>query len=117
MGTGPQGRRRRITAKKKQYKKAVRTRVRAKDVDQIQDEIKKIEEDHGGVAPALPVDDDLPGRGQFYCLSCARYFINDDVLQYHYRTKQHKKRLKAVMDKPYTHAEAEAGAGMAPTAK
>lgn len=81
-----------------------------------QDEIKKIQ-DAGGVAPALPIDDDLPGRGQFYCLSCARHFINDDVLQYHYRTKQHKKRLKAVMEKPYTHAEAEAGAGMAPTEK
>uniref|UniRef100_A0A7S1GEP6 C2H2-type domain-containing protein n=1 Tax=Bicosoecida sp. CB-2014 TaxID=1486930 RepID=A0A7S1GEP6_9STRA len=115
MGNGPQGRRRRITAKKKQYKKASRTRVRAKDVDQIQDEIKKMEE--SDVVAPLPIDDDLPGRGQFYCISCARHFINDDVLAYHYRTKQHKRRLKAVMADPYSQAEAEAGAGMGATAK
>jgi len=49
--------------KKLCYKKAAQTKRRAKDLDQIQDELKK---------PAhQPLDIDKPGMGQFYCISCA----------------------------------------------
>lgn len=110
MGTGKSARKKGIAAKKKRYKKACSTRRRAKDVDQIQDEIKEIEVK--GFVPAKPLDDDLPGLGQYHCISCSRHFISDAVLTAHYKTKQHKRRLKAVMDMPYSQREAEAAAGM-----
>ena len=39
----------------------------------------------------LPLNADLPGMGQYYCLSCARFFINKDTLAEHTKTQLHKK--------------------------
>lgn len=61
-----------------------------------------------------PIDFDLPGMGQHYCVECARYFISDHVLEQHTRTKKHKMRLKELKEEPYSQAEAEAAVGMAP---
>eukprot|EP00753_Platysulcus_tardus_P010475 PLAT2739.1.p1 GENE.PLAT2739.1~~PLAT2739.1.p1 ORF type:complete len:197 (-),score=71.87 PLAT2739.1:96-665(-) len=111
MGTGKQARKARAAAKKKQYKRARSTKRRAKDVDQIQAELK-----WGaffGVKP-LPVDDDLPGRGQFLCRYCARHFVDSSTLERHCRTKDHKKRIKTLAEKQYTQLEADMAAGMAP---
>ncbi|KAK1283992.1 hypothetical protein QJS10_CPB21g00320 [Acorus calamus] len=47
-----------------------------------------------GTSKPLPVDEDLPGMGQFYCLHCDRYFANVLVRDDHFRTKLHKKRAK-----------------------
>lgn len=57
------------------------------------------------------VDLDKPGFAQFYCLHCAKYFINDHSMQAHFRTKVHKRRLKALELEPYSHEEAERAAG------
>lgn len=57
------------------------------------------------------VDLDLPGAAQHYCLHCARYFIDDHSLQDHFKTKVHKRRLKALELEPYTVEEAERAAG------
>lgn len=57
------------------------------------------------------VDLDKPGFAQFYCLHCAKYFINDHSIQAHFRTKVHKRRLKALELEPYSHEEAEKAAG------
>lgn len=54
---------------------------------------------------------DLPGAAQHYCLHCARYFIDDHSLQDHFKTKVHKRRLKALELEPYTVEEAERAAG------
>jgi hypothetical protein len=95
-----------------------------------------------GAPAARPFDEDLPGYvllmgcvwcwagfphgargtvvcrgGQYYCVECARYFITNDVLQVHIRSKLHKNRVKVVAEEPYTHADAEAAAGMAPLVK
>lgn len=56
-------------------------------------------------------DIDKPGNAQFYCLHCARYFINDRALQDHFRTKVHKRRLKALELEPHTIEESEQAAG------
>ncbi|KAJ0612965.1 putative transcription factor C2H2 family [Helianthus annuus] len=40
----------------------------------------------------LPLDEDLPGMGQYYCLHCDRYFANVAVRDEHFKTKRHKKR-------------------------
>lgn len=57
------------------------------------------------------VDLDLPGAAQHYCLHCARYFINEQSLNEHFKTKVHKRRLKALELEPYTIEESERAAG------
>lgn len=57
------------------------------------------------------VDLEKPGFAQFYCLHCAKYFIDDHSMQAHFRTKVHKRRLKALELEPYSIEEAERAAG------
>ncbi|XP_009469194.1 PREDICTED: zinc finger protein 593 [Nipponia nippon] len=57
-------------------------------------------------------DPDLPGCAQFYCLHCARYFVDLTSMKEHFRSKVHKKRLKQLREAPYTQEEAERAAGM-----
>lgn len=52
-----------------------------------------------------------PGFAQFYCLHCAKYFIDDHSMQAHFRTKVHKRRLKALELEPYSIEESERAAG------
>ncbi|KNC47699.1 zinc finger protein 593 [Thecamonas trahens ATCC 50062] len=59
------------------------------------------------------VDYDLPGKGQFYCVSCAKHFLDLGNLEQHRRGKPHKRQLKRLRkEKPYTQAEADAAGGM-----
>lgn len=58
------------------------------------------------------VDIDKPGGAQHYCIHCARYFINQQALEEHFRTKVHKRRLKALELEPYTIEESERAAGI-----
>ena len=57
------------------------------------------------------VDLDKPGFAQCYCLHCAKYFIDQRALDDHFRTKVHKRRMKALQDEPYTEKEADIAAG------
>ena len=57
------------------------------------------------------VDLDVPGAAQNYCLHCARYFIDQQALTEHFKTKVHKRRLKALEVEPYTVEESERAAG------
>jgi len=100
---------RRKTSKNKQYKKSHKTDNRARDVDQVQDDLKK--EMDSGTKMHFDIDDDLPGLGQFYCTPCARHFADQTTLDTHKRTKVHKRRLKDVAQEQYTQAEADAAAG------
>ncbi|KAJ9181540.1 hypothetical protein P3X46_009661 [Hevea brasiliensis] len=62
---------------------------------------------------ALPLDEDLPGMGQYYCLHCNRYFANVTARDEHFKTKRHKKRVKQMMGPaPHTQLDAELAAGM-----
>uniref|UniRef100_A0A1I7XR56 Zinc finger protein 593 homolog n=1 Tax=Heterorhabditis bacteriophora TaxID=37862 RepID=A0A1I7XR56_HETBA len=58
------------------------------------------------------VDLDLPGDGQFYCIECERYFIDEQTKQNHKKTKLHKNRVKTLREIPYSHKEAEAAGGL-----
>ena len=60
------------------------------------------------------LDEYKPGLGQFYCLTCARYFISEKIMQEHFKTKAHKKRMKVLKDIPYSHEEAERAGGLMP---
>ena len=63
-----------------------------------------------------PIDVDLPGSGQHYCICCARYFIDAESLKSHFKTKAHKKRMRDLgrIDsiRPHTQLDAEIAAGM-----
>ena len=73
------------TTKIKKYSKAVRTRCRPMDMDQVQDNLQKhaeLAEAVGGEEniPKADLDEDLPGLGQFHCMTCAKYFIDQHHL-------------------------------------
>jgi len=108
MGTGRTKSKPRSHAKKKQYKRSHTTKRNARYIDQIQDDIQNNRE--GELKHEY--DDDLPGGGQYYCTPCAEHFINKEVQDKHNKSKRHKRRLKDVAQKQYTHDEAEWGAGM-----
>ncbi|KAJ8712750.1 hypothetical protein PYW08_008054 [Mythimna loreyi] len=104
-----------MTYKRKKYhhgdthlKKRWRVRNRKKDLDQIDEDIK---EENADKLLNQSVDLDLPGAAQHYCLHCARYFINEQSLNEHFKTKVHKRRLKALELEPYTIEESERAAG------
>lgn len=57
---------------------------KAKDLDQIEEDLQP--------AKAIklsnqPVDYDLPGDAQYYCIECSRYFIDSATLSKHRNTK------------------------------
>ncbi|XP_062579599.1 zinc finger protein 593 homolog [Saccostrea cucullata] len=102
-------------ARKKQHKgdkpvkEKYRTKRKTKDLDEIHEDMKP------GKSRKLlnqDVDFDKPGAGQFYCLHCAKYFINEDSLKTHFKSKPHKRRLKALSIEPYSIEEAERAGGM-----
>ena len=62
-----------------------------------------------------PLNDDLPGSGQFYCVCCARYFTDAGALEAHNKTKPHKRKMKEFgrnSERPHTQRDAEMAAGM-----
>merc|ERR1712063_10224 len=79
-------------------RKEIKTKRRVKDIDQVAvdmlpDNLTKLE--------SQPVDPDLPGLGQFYCVSCARYFVDSQAIIDHRKTKIHKRRLKELKGEIY----------------
>ena len=64
-----------------------------------------------------PQQEDKPGLGQFFCVTCARYFISEQASKDHYKTKEHKKRIKIIKTEvPYSIEEAERAGGVMPAA-
>ncbi len=61
-----------------------------RDLDQI-DQIMK---DPNKKAELLhqPIDENLPGLGQFYCVECAKYLENEYALKAHRKGSRHRKR-------------------------
>ncbi|BFG02987.1 zinc finger protein 593 homolog [Drosophila madeirensis] len=84
-----------------------RVRNRRRDLDQIDDDLRT----RSGELINQNVDLEKPGFAQFYCVHCAKYFIDDTAMQAHFRTKVHKRRLKALEIEPYSIEESERAAG------
>ncbi|XP_033511346.1 uncharacterized protein LOC107763784 isoform X2 [Nicotiana tabacum] len=78
------------SVKKRRYshKTFRRSKFLVKGDDAVYDELKKPAEQR----KEFPVDEDLPGMGQYYCLHCDRYFANVAVRDEHFKTKKHRKR-------------------------
>ncbi|XP_057535201.1 uncharacterized protein LOC130813387 [Amaranthus tricolor] len=99
------------SVKKRRYshKTHRRSKFLVKGDDLVYDELQKTDGDR----KPLPLDEDLPGMGQYYCLHCDRYFSNVTVRDEHFKTKRHKKRLKTMLGPaPHTQLDAELAAGM-----
>ncbi|XP_061374616.1 uncharacterized protein LOC133316843 [Gastrolobium bilobum] len=97
--------------KKRRYshKTARRTKFLYKGDDMVYAQLNQHDEEKS----TLPVDEDLPGMGQYYCLHCDRYFSNVAVRDEHFKTKRHKKRVKQMMGPaPHTQLDADLAAGM-----
>ena len=107
---GNKQRRKNNTAKNKKLRKARGTKRLPKFNDEIYEDLKpdNIEK----MQKNFKIDDELTGLGQFYCISCARYFISSEALNIHNSTKDHKKRLKSLKEKPYSQEEAERAVGL-----
>jgi bud site selection protein 20 len=82
---------RKRATKNKQYRKSHATKSRKRDIDQIQDDLKK--ETAVGVKLEFEYDEDLPGLGQFYCTPCGRHFVSQETLTIHEKSKIHKTRF------------------------
>ncbi|XP_041352159.1 zinc finger protein 593-like [Gigantopelta aegis] len=102
-------------ARKKQHKgdkplkEKYRTKRKTKDLDQIHEDL--LPRNAPGILNQ-DVDYDKPGAAQYYCIHCARYFINNTALTDHFKTKPHKRRIKSLQIEPYTQEEADRAAGM-----
>jgi hypothetical protein len=94
-----------ITTEKKKY----RTKRRTRDIDQIAEDLEIPEKRQK--LENQPFDLDLPGGGQHYCIQCARHFIDSHSLTEHDRSKAHKKRLKDLLETPYSIEESERAGG------
>ncbi|KAJ7349576.1 hypothetical protein DFH08DRAFT_913810 [Mycena albidolilacea] len=99
-------RRSRVYSARRDVQKAARTRVRTRDLDQIQllDLDPKLE--------AQPLDFEKPGLAQHYCVECAKYYETDAALTSHWRSKVHKRRCKQLKEPAYTIEESERAAGL-----
>lgn len=90
-------------------KKGWRTKRRTKDLDQVDEDLQP--KNQQKILDA-GIDADKPGLGQFYCIHCAKHFIDDKAFKDHAKSKPHKRRLHALKTEPYTIEESERAAGM-----
>ena len=92
-------------------KSRLKTKNRKRDYDQLADDAtdpKKAE----NLLNQEP-DIEVPGDAQFYCIPCARYFVDNNSLTSHQKSKVHKKQVaKIVENNAFDHRESLAAAGL-----
>ena len=107
-----------MRSKKKEYKRSVKTGRRARDLDQIQDNLiasstKAGSEQQGAdELGKIEYDDELPGCGQFYAWQTDKHFISEKALGDHKATREYKRRCKQIKEEKYDQAAAEWAGGM-----
>ncbi|KAL7470382.1 hypothetical protein ACHAXS_010600 [Conticribra weissflogii] len=111
MGGGSYSRKKGARSKIKKYKRKTWLCNRARDTDQIQDEIEKSQVT-GVPADKFEFDDELPGGGQFYCVETGQHFADAKALADHKKSRYYKRRCKELKEEKYTQEEAERAAGM-----
>ncbi|KAF4610453.1 hypothetical protein D9613_006556 [Agrocybe pediades] len=103
-------RRSRVHNARRDVHRASRTRVRTRDLDQIQ--LIDLDPKNRAALEAQPLDFEKPGLAQHYCVECAKYYETDAALNSHWRSKVHKRRLKQLREPAYTIEESERAAGL-----
>lgn len=68
-----------------------KTKRRTRDFDQIVNDMKS-ENYEKTLQQMTEFDEDKPGLGKYYCVACAKYFINEQILKEHFETKRHKRK-------------------------
>lgn len=89
--------------------KRYKTKRRTKDLDLIHKDLSNPETIQK--LKQQEEDENLPGLGQYYCIHCDKYFLDNTALKGHLRGKVHKRRVKELSVNPYTNLEAEAAVG------
>jgi bud site selection protein 20 len=61
------------------HKRGVRKKFRARHIDQVWEDVRKpdgvVTATHGPLGTMVgELDEDVPGRGKWYCAACSRYF-------------------------------------------
>ncbi|GMP84926.1 hypothetical protein CsSME_00038265 [Camellia sinensis var. sinensis] len=79
---------RKVKKRRYSHKTSRRTKFELKGDDAVYEELRKPDDEK----KPLPVDEDLPGMGQYYCIHCDRYFASVAVRDEHFKTKRHRKR-------------------------
>lgn len=92
-------RRKNNVAKHKHIGRSRKTKHYSRDIDQV---INDLEPQNFLKLTNQPINEDKPGLGQYYCVWCSQYFVNQHTLNVHQRSKEHKKRVKASKQEPYT---------------
>ncbi|KAG1657026.1 hypothetical protein FOA52_004113 [Chlamydomonas sp. UWO 241] len=103
-------------------KSCIRTAFQTRHVDQVWEDVRKpVGEVHvpgvmgpNGTTAGAELDEDTPGFGKHYCISCARYFQNEVSLTNHQATKPHKRKLKMLLAsaKPHNARDSEKAGGL-----
>ena len=88
----PQGRKK-TRAKDTTHRRIVKAKSFTRHNDQIYDDLKP---ENVTKLVNQPSDEDLPGLGQFYCVLCAKHFVNLKGIEDHKRTKSHKRQNKVL---------------------
>lgn len=110
---GKTQRRRGNTSRNKQYGRDRKAKNHKRMLDQII--LEDMLPENTQVLKNQPVDEEVTGLGQFYCVTCCRYFISEKALLEHTHSKEHKKRLKICLKgDPYTIEESERAGGLMP---
>ncbi|EQB59860.1 bud site selection [Vairimorpha apis BRL 01] len=60
----------------------------------------------------IPIDDEFNKESKYYCIECDRFFISDNALSTHKKSKVHKKRVKELGDVIHTQKHAEMAVGL-----
>ena len=79
-------------------KKGFRTKRRKKDPDIIRAAM--LDEHVLAQLASRPVDHDLPGSGQFFCVACDKHHVDMAALKTHMRSKPHKRRITKLKAAP-----------------
>eukprot|EP01094_Clydonella_sp_ATCC50884_P007804 TRINITY_DN1704_c0_g1_i1.p1 TRINITY_DN1704_c0_g1~~TRINITY_DN1704_c0_g1_i1.p1 ORF type:complete len:155 (-),score=49.68 TRINITY_DN1704_c0_g1_i1:426-854(-) len=85
-------------------KRSYKGKHRRKDADTLFDDMHERAEKLNN----QPVDYDLPGLGQHYCIPCGKYYITEEALSIHQKSKVHKRAVKMIKEEPYRGPDAEA---------
>jgi len=101
---GKPQRRRGNTSRNKHLHKKLKVKRHTRDIDQVFEDIQpgKVEK-----YDEMEIDEDLPGLGQHYCVTCAKYFVDGNTLITHKTTKFHKRMVKELKVEPHNHKSAE----------
>merc|ERR1712236_189193 len=94
---------------KRRWRVKMRQGPRTKDLDQIDVDL---DENTVGGLLQQNIDYEKAGLGQFYCVHCAKDFIDTHAFKDHIKSKPHKRRLHALKTEPYTIEEANRAAGL-----